>query len=207
LADLLGEAVLYITSSTYMRYEIELEILKSDIADDADDEDTLELPLDPVKGEQMDRDAAVDADDEADPKVAPKRKSKKTMSAMEARDRLFLLEYVVTSGCRRIPWNKFFGNNSKREESYTLNLSKSDLSSVGLPYPVLLGARCCDNCTPDLFPIETVRLVGGLTLKSGRRRQGKASDGELISAVKEALRTLRKSIAQREFPIYLPRCF
>ncbi|KAF7360458.1 p-loop containing nucleoside triphosphate hydrolase protein [Mycena venus] len=184
LADLLGEAVLYITSSAFMRYEIELEILKGDIADDADDEDAPEPPLDLVEGEQMDRDAAVDADDEANPKAAPKRKSKKAMSAMEARDRRFLLEYVVTTDCRRIPWNKFFGNDSK----------------LALPYPAPPGARCCDNCTPDLFPVETIRLVGGSTLKPGRRRQGKASDEELISAVKETLRTTRNDIARREFP-------
>ncbi|KAJ7845681.1 P-loop containing nucleoside triphosphate hydrolase protein [Mycena leptocephala] len=189
LPDLLGEAILYITSSAFMRYEIELEILKSDAADDADVDDTPEPPVEPVDGEQMDRDAAVEPNDDTEPKAAPKRKSKKAMSAMEARDRRFLLEYIVTTNCRRIPWNKFFGNESKREFH----------TPFTLPYIVPPGARCCDNCSPELFPVETVRLTGGNHLKSGRRRLAKAAD-ELIIEAKDVLQNLRNTIAQREFP-------
>lgn len=115
--ELFGEAILYITSSAFMRYEIELDILKSDMADDADGDGALEPPEQLADGEQMDRDAAAEANDDTELKAAPKRKSKKAMSAMEARDRRFLLEYIVTTGCRRIPWNKFFGNDLKRESS------------------------------------------------------------------------------------------
>ncbi|KAJ7106926.1 hypothetical protein C8R44DRAFT_637663 [Mycena epipterygia] len=129
----------------------------------------------------MDRDAAVEAHDDTVQQAAPKRKSKKAMSAMEARDRRFLLEYIVTTHCRRIPWNKFFGNDSK----------------LALPYPVPPGARCCDNCTPDLFPIETVRLEGGSQLRSGRRRK---APEELVDEARETLRTLRDAIARREYP-------
>ncbi|KAJ7711659.1 hypothetical protein B0H16DRAFT_1267998, partial [Mycena metata] len=110
-------------------------------------------------------------------------KTKKAMSAMEARDRRFLLEYIVTTGCRRIPWNKFFGNASK----------------LALPYPAPAGARCCDNCTPDQFPVETIHLSGGSNLKSGRRRRAKASE-ELVQEAKEVLGTLRDTIAHRDFP-------
>ncbi|KAJ6609738.1 P-loop containing nucleoside triphosphate hydrolase protein [Mycena sp. CBHHK59/15] len=184
LADLLGEAILYITSSAFMRYEIELDILKSDTADDDTDADSPpEPPVELTDGEQMDRDAAVEANDDTEPHAALKRKSKKAMSAMEARDRRFLLEYIVTTRCRRIPWNKFFGNDSK----------------VALPYPVPPGARCCDNCTPELFPVETVCLTRGSQLKSGRRHHVKASD-EVIAEAKKTLRILRDTIARREFP-------
>ncbi|KAJ7508063.1 P-loop containing nucleoside triphosphate hydrolase protein [Mycena galericulata] len=184
LAELLGEAILYITGSAFIRYEIELDILKDDIAEDGTDADDLELPVEQLAdGEQMDRDAAVETHDEMEEQAVPKRKRKKVMSAMEARDRRFLLEYIVTKACRRLPWNKFFGNDSK----------------LTLPYPVPPGARCCDNCTLDLFPIETVRLTGGSQLKSGRRRHAKVSE-ELVQEAQQTLRTLRDDIARREFP-------
>ncbi|KAJ7107392.1 P-loop containing nucleoside triphosphate hydrolase protein [Mycena epipterygia] len=181
LAELLGEAILYITGAAFIHYEIELDILKSDAADDMDDDEVPQPTAQLAEGEQMDRDAAVEAHDDTVQQAAPKRKSKKAMSAMEARDRRFLLEYIVTTHCRRIPWNKFFGNDSK----------------LALPYPVPPGARCCDNCTPDLFPIETVRLEGGSQLRSGRRRK---APEELVDEARETLRTLRDAIARREYP-------
>lgn len=118
-AELLGEAILYITNSAYMQYKIELDVLKGDLSDD--DEDNDEPPREQqealAEGEQMDRDAAIEQD-EAEQGKAPRRKAKKTMTVLEARDRRYLLEYIVTTGCRRIPWNKFFGNKSKRQCSY-----------------------------------------------------------------------------------------
>ncbi|KAJ7852143.1 hypothetical protein B0H13DRAFT_2359671 [Mycena leptocephala] len=74
-----------------------------------------------------------------------------------------------------------------------------DESKLTLPYIVPPGARCCDNCSPELFPVETVRLTGGNHLKSGRRRLAKAAD-ELIIEAKDVLQNLWNTIAQREFP-------
>ncbi|KAJ7772144.1 P-loop containing nucleoside triphosphate hydrolase protein [Mycena maculata] len=165
-AELLGEAILYITSASYMQYEIELDILKEQLEDE--DEDTGVLPdQEPetlVEGKQMDREAAIEEEE-------------------ELRDRRYLLEYIVTKRCRRIPWNKFFGNDNK----------------LALPYPALPGTRCCDNCEPHLFPVETVRLTGGSRLKTGRRQQAKTSE-EVSDAVKVMLLTLRDDIARREWP-------
>ncbi|KAJ7127539.1 P-loop containing nucleoside triphosphate hydrolase protein [Mycena crocata] len=183
LAELLGEAILYVTSSAFMRFEEELEILMSDASDNADDGDLAAPEPERAEGEQMDRDAALEANDEAEERVASKKKFKKLLSAMEARDRRFLLEYIVTRGCRRIPWNKFFGNDSK----------------LALPYPVPANARCCDNCSPDLFPVETVRLIGGLQLKAGRRRYAKATE-ELIADTKKTLKQLREDIVEQDYP-------
>ncbi|KAJ7762287.1 P-loop containing nucleoside triphosphate hydrolase protein [Mycena maculata] len=183
LAELLGEAILYITGPAFIRYEIELEILMDGMAEeDLDEDEAQEQPVQLADGEQMDRDAAVEAQDE-EQQVVPKRKSKKVMSAMEARDRRFLLEYIVTKKCRRKAWNKFFGNDSK----------------LSLPSSVPPGTRCCDNCHPERFPVETVRLTGGSQLKSGRRRHAKVSE-ELVEEAKQTLRTLRDRIAQRDFP-------
>ncbi|KAJ7153843.1 P-loop containing nucleoside triphosphate hydrolase protein [Mycena filopes] len=145
LAELLGEAILYITSSAFMRYEIELEILRSDAAnDDNDDEDTPEPPAPLGDGEQIDRDAAMEVDDEAQAAPAPKRK-------------------------------------------------------IPVPYPAPAGARCCDNCNPDLFPVDTIGLTGESHLKMGRRRHAKASE-DLITEAEAGLKTLREAIAHREFP-------
>ncbi|KAJ7462505.1 hypothetical protein FB451DRAFT_1180799 [Mycena latifolia] len=92
-----------------------------------------------------------------------------------------LLEYMVTKGCRRIPWNKFFGN---------------DFKYAG-PYPVPPNSRCCDNCSPELFPVETVSITGGSTLRSSRRRYKKASD-EVVQAITRMLEVLRENIVRRQ---------
>ncbi|KAJ7888981.1 P-loop containing nucleoside triphosphate hydrolase protein [Mycena leptocephala] len=112
-AELLGEVILYITNAAYMQYKIELDILKGDLSDDGDDEEASEQLEGAVEGEQMDRDAAIEQEEPEQDK-APKPKAKKAMTILEARDRRYLLEYIVTTGCRCILWNKFFGNNSKR---------------------------------------------------------------------------------------------
>ncbi|KAJ7692229.1 P-loop containing nucleoside triphosphate hydrolase protein [Mycena rosella] len=184
-AELLGEAILYVTSAAYMAYEIELEILKGDLSDADEDhaDGPVEPPDAPAEGEKVDRDAAVEVEEEVEQAPVPKRKARKAMSVMEARDRRYLLEFIVTLGCRRIPWNKFFGNNSK----------------LKLPYAAPPGARCCDNCTPALFPVETIKLTGGSQLKSGRRQHAKTSE-EVATAVKETLLVLRNTIALREWP-------
>ncbi|KAJ7123894.1 P-loop containing nucleoside triphosphate hydrolase protein, partial [Mycena crocata] len=185
ITEILGEAILYVTSAAYMCYEAELEILKSDMAEDEDDDDPAE-PEQIEEGQQMDREAAID--DETETETVLKRKAKKAMSVMEARDRRFLLEYIVTKGCRRIPWNKFFGNESKPQESTDV-----------LPYTQPPNARCCDNCNPDLFPVETVAFTGGSNLKSGRRRYAKTSE-EIVQAVTDMLLELRDTIAKKHWP-------
>ncbi|KAJ7705745.1 P-loop containing nucleoside triphosphate hydrolase protein [Mycena metata] len=180
-AELLGEAILYITSAAYMQYEIELEILKGDLADD-EDEDAAQRqePEAAADGEQMDREAAIEQE-EQEPGKATKRKAKKSMTALEARDRRYLLEYIVTKGCRRIPWNKFFGNNSK----------------LVLPHPAPPGARCCDNCSPDEFPVDTIRLTGAG--KRTGRRQGTKTTEDVAAAIQETLLTLRDNIARTKY--------
>lgn len=136
LAELLGEAILYVTGAAFIRYEIELEILKDGAEDDMDADEGPEQPEQLVDGEQMDRDAAVETQEETEQHVAPKRKSKKVMSVMEARDRRFLLEYIVTKGCRRLPWNKFFGNDSKCKSSLCISSqSDSGNSEIALSGP------------------------------------------------------------------------
>lgn len=67
-----------------------------------------------------------------------------------------------------------------------------------LEYPVPPGTRCCDNCHPDLFPVETVKLTGDTKARAGR--QPKKSSDELEEAVRERLMSLRKSFIERDYP-------
>ncbi|KAJ7438254.1 P-loop containing nucleoside triphosphate hydrolase protein [Mycena latifolia] len=83
-------------------------------------------------------------------------------------------------GCRRIPWNKFFGNKDKHQ----------------LVFPVPEGP-CCDNCDPDELRVERVVLVGGHSLKTGRREK---SSPELEAAVREKLDGVRKQIMDDHYP-------
>ncbi|KAJ7638097.1 hypothetical protein B0H17DRAFT_1216883 [Mycena rosella] len=152
-------------------------IMWGDVAEDEEDEESSEQPALVEDGEQMDREAAVEPNDESEMQLAPKRKSRKAMSVLEARDRRYLLEYMVTKGCRHIPWNKFFGNDSK--------------------FPP--NNRCCDSCTPDRFPVETVSITGVSNLKSGRRRHKKASE-DVVQAVTDMLVILREAIIQQHWP-------
>lgn len=113
----LAEAILFVTNASYKRYYIELDILERDALEDAEAGDADEL----VEGELFDREAAVGAEEEAElaeqeaGMPLPRKRSRKKafQTVMEARDRKFLIEYIVTTECRRIPWNKFFGNDEK----------------------------------------------------------------------------------------------
>ncbi|KAF8188508.1 hypothetical protein K438DRAFT_1972212 [Mycena galopus ATCC 62051] len=67
-----------------------------------------------------------------------------------------------------------------------------------LPCPVPPGTRCYNNCHPELFPVDMVRLGDGSQLKSGRRRYAKVSE-EVLEETKQTLKTLRNTIAQRDF--------
>lgn len=122
--SLRGEGVLCITKAMYTRACIELDILnEAEASDQSDNSDEDDINIDVAEGVQADRDAAVAREDASDEEEEgsppPKRrkyakKTKKKLSRMEARDRRYLLEYMTTTKCRRIPWNKFFGNKYKR---------------------------------------------------------------------------------------------
>lgn len=72
------------------------------------------------------------------------------------------------------------------------------LHLVKLPFIIKPpGARCCDNCEPDQFPVESIRLTDPSHLQtSGRLRK---SSPELFDAVRAALRHFREEIVYSEF--------
>ncbi|KAJ7926373.1 hypothetical protein B0H13DRAFT_1862406 [Mycena leptocephala] len=166
-----GVAVLYITKAMYARCCTELDIMRREDDENSSESDPEEEPEDEEEtGAQADLDAAAAAQDREsdDEEAAPAPKRRKLrhhrMSALERRDLRYLLEYIVTEGCRRIPWNKFFGNKDKKR----------------LVFPVPEGP-CCDNCEPDKFQVENVVLVGGQNLKTGRKEK---SSPELEAAMR-----------------------
>ncbi|KAJ6554729.1 P-loop containing nucleoside triphosphate hydrolase protein [Mycena capillaripes] len=178
-----GEAVLYITKAMYTRCCIELDIMRREDEDNSSDSKSEEE--EDEEGHQTDRDAAAAVQDESDDEdVAPAPKRRKLrynrMSPLERRDRRYMLKYIVTDGCRRIPWNKFFGNKYKKT----------------LAFPVPEGP-CCDNCAPAEFQVENIALVGGNSLKAGRKVK---SSPELETAVWEKLKEVREKIVADHYP-------
>jgi hypothetical protein len=196
-----GLAVLYITKAMYSRCVVELDVLKREEENSSESESEDE---EDEEGAQRDRDAAAAVQDASDDDTEPPPKRRKlrgkrvAMSPLERRDRRYLLEYIVTDGCRRIPWNKFFGKKDKGESSSWRRLLAHSAPEFAdqLSFPVPDGP-CCDNCDPEKLAVERVALVGGQKLKTGRREK---SSPELEDAVREKLHWARKQIIADHFP-------
>ncbi|KAJ7094490.1 P-loop containing nucleoside triphosphate hydrolase protein [Mycena belliarum] len=182
-----GQAVLYITKAMYTRCCVELELLETEKDKDgseASDDEEQDIEQPPDRETAMERDAESSEESDEEVLVAPakrRRKGKaKKASPMELRDRRYYLQYITTTSCRRIPWNKFFGNKDKKR------------LAVLVP-----DGPCCDNCNPDAFEVETIVLVGGHQIKAGRKEK---SSPEVEDAVRERLTALREEILGAEFP-------
>ncbi|KAJ7171309.1 P-loop containing nucleoside triphosphate hydrolase protein [Mycena filopes] len=187
--DQRGEGVVFITKAMYTRCCAELEALRAERDEAREGSPVSEEEVNDE--EPQDRDAALNDDSEEEeeeetPAAPAKRRrgrkkgKRKAMSAMELRDKRYLLEYITTTKCRRVPWNKFFGNKDKER----------------LNFPVPAGP-CCDNCNPEAFEVETILLDAGPQLKAGRKA---TSAPELENAVKKRLEVLRERIVGVAFP-------
>lgn len=125
-----GEIIVFITKAFYQKHFIQKDIDEGDLPDleppgeddDDDDADDDNPPSrapsinddddDPPATAMPSRDRAAD-DDTAEDMPTKKSRGKKAVSALQARDHKFLIEFLVTKKCRRIPWNKFFDNDNK----------------------------------------------------------------------------------------------
>lgn len=179
-----GQAVLYITKAMYTRCCVELELLETEKDKDgseASDDEEQDIEQPPDRETAMERDAESSEESDEEVLVAPakrRRKGKaKKASPMELRDRRYYLQYITTTSCRRIPWNK---------------LILLERLAVLVP-----DGPCCDNCNPDAFEVETIVLVGGHQIKAGRKEK---SSPEVEDAVRERLTALREEILGAEFP-------
>ncbi|KAE9393458.1 hypothetical protein BT96DRAFT_1023009 [Gymnopus androsaceus JB14] len=113
---------------------------------------------------------------EGPPSKRRRVKRKKVLTRIEARDRWYLLWFILTTKCRRIPWNRFYNNASKQPS----------------PFPKPDGAICCDNCDPSKFHPDTIKLTDPDQLRlPGRQRK---SPPDLFDAVKQRLEELRDEI-------------
>ncbi|KAJ3757096.1 P-loop containing nucleoside triphosphate hydrolase protein [Lentinula raphanica] len=176
----LGEAVVYITKSAYKKFATEYELGQQ--LEDKEDRD-----MNQAGEEDSDEDGSDDNSESSKRRcpTMPRRrlvKRRKFQTLIESRDRWFLAWFLVTEGCRRVPWNKFYGNESKMKLPF---LSKPP------------GARCCDNCEPDNFLVQTTRLTDPTQVRG--LRGTRKSSLELYSLVSSALRSLRKSIVARVY--------
>ena len=64
------------------------------------------------------------------------------------------------------------------------------VGTVPSPFRAPSGARCCDNCNPNLFPVDTIRLTDPNQLQlPGRSRK---SPPEVFEAVQQELQVLRE---------------
>ncbi|KAJ7687525.1 P-loop containing nucleoside triphosphate hydrolase protein [Mycena rosella] len=183
-----GEAVLYIAKAMYTRCCGERKILRTEkeaaveehSADGSDDE--AEEPLN-----REDALALQDASEEEEAAAAPVKRrrmgkgKRKVSSPMEERDQRCFLEYITTTKCRRLVWNKYFGNQNKDELRDLLPRVPLTISLERLNLPVAEGP-CCDNCNPKAFKVPTMALVGERKLKTGRKG---LSSPELESAVRK----------------------
>lgn len=120
--SLRGKAVLFITKAMYTRCCVELDLLRME-EEESDEASASESDADNEAEGPMDRDAALaneegSGEEEEAPTapLKPRRRAKgkrKALSPMELRDKRYYLEYITTTKCRRIPWNKYFSNKDK----------------------------------------------------------------------------------------------
>ncbi|KAF9011536.1 P-loop containing nucleoside triphosphate hydrolase protein [Hymenopellis radicata] len=192
----LGEAILYITKAKYNQHVLQYEADGGDESDQGgaanDEEDDDEQLVPRSDFQHLDREAAIEDDDdntEDDPVVSrvpvPVRggrgRKRRALNFIETRDRKFLSAFIATNGCRRVPWNEFFMNKNKL--------------SLGISTPP--GARCCDNCQPTQFPVETVSFAAATTFRPGRPPK---PTPELYDAAVFSLQNWRSVIILSDFP-------
>ncbi len=123
---LVGEAIVYETETFYNKHYVpdddaELEDNSDSDADEcSSNEDNPPRDIDMDDDQEEDRARLLDEATSWEEERTSQRKQKlqKTLSPMAARDRQFLLQFIVTERCRRIVWNEFFDNNTKRRFSF-----------------------------------------------------------------------------------------
>lgn len=142
---------------------------------------------------------------EGPPSKRRKVKRKKVLTRIEARDRWYLLWFILTTKCRRIPWNRFYNNANKcksaNSDSLLLQLRHGFLVEPSpFPKPHNANTTCCDNCEPSKFHPDTIKLIDPDQLRlPGRQRK---SPPDLFEVVKQRLEELRDEIV---LTLYGPR--
>ncbi|KDR67869.1 hypothetical protein GALMADRAFT_79410, partial [Galerina marginata CBS 339.88] len=116
---------------------------------------------------------------EEQPGTEKVKRTKKFGKDTNIREARALSKYVTTTGCRRKVWDDFFENNKKSQLEYGVNTS----------FKLIEGMRCCDNCTPRLFPVEKVTVKA--VIPGLRRGKKKAVSEEEEKHVREELENWR----------------
>lgn len=139
--------------------------------------------IDLAPGEALnDEGVRIQADAEEEPDVdgdlAQHQKKFKGMKDTNTHEARFLSSFVCTKSCRRKVWNIFFKNQEKCQRLFLTAKHQAYLCvAVQLIYPTttsyqhITGARCCDNCQPDQFPVEKIILSTETGLKRGKKKR------------------------------------
>ncbi|KAJ7211656.1 P-loop containing nucleoside triphosphate hydrolase protein, partial [Mycena pura] len=99
--------------------------------------------------------------DDVDPESTAGKKKKRKAARQSASDALeadFLTRFACTTQCRRDVWDEYFNNGAKSEWP-------------PLEYSAPPGARCCDICDPDSFPVPLFDVEKIPGLKGGKKRK------------------------------------
>lgn len=135
----------------------------SDVEEILANNDITALPAEVVNEEGI-RVQAVGGEEDFEPEeedtVAAKSRKKKFSKDTNTYEARFLSMFVSTDKCRRRVWDALH-----------------TLDEVQLIYPTtssfqtLPNTRCCDNCTPRLFPVEKIAVTKTPGLKRGKKKQ------------------------------------
>ena len=118
--------------------------------------------------------------------------------AMQSNGPLPQVMFMITDDCRRDPWDEFYDNQNKGQSSFYGNNDYADPSATPHNLPDLgPDCRCCDNCNPDLFPIETLRVFGLNAIKTGRC---KPTTDKMLSELSLRLCQVVDNIVSRDWP-------
>ncbi|EDR05878.1 uncharacterized protein LACBIDRAFT_302478 [Laccaria bicolor S238N-H82] len=177
----LGEAILIVPSSVVKNGTTDEEVLAclkemaellrpeaenhgSDVEEVLASEDITALPAEVVNEEGI-RVQAVGGEEDFEPEeedtVAAKSRKKKFSKDTNTYEARFLSMFVSTDKCRRHVWDAFFKNDKKLQLIYPTTSS----------FQTLPNTRCCDNCTPRLFPVEKIAVTKTPGLKRGKKKQ------------------------------------
>ncbi|KAF8141067.1 hypothetical protein K438DRAFT_1911309 [Mycena galopus ATCC 62051] len=179
----LGEAISIILPSVIKNgvSEEEIEAAVGDAAQDTESENRgLDMDVDLLLNEGIELTsghkevvfgeggiwAGKDSDEEDGNTSEVKHKRRKKQSKeCNSREADFLSQFACTKKCRRKIWDLFFDNDLKDR------------------------TRCCDNCEPQLFEVEEIKLDKIPSLKRGRKKE---MDKELAELIKTELMDWRE---------------
>ncbi|PPQ87408.1 hypothetical protein CVT24_001482, partial [Panaeolus cyanescens] len=163
-----GEAILIVSSHTFS-HSVVVDSTSTVTVDDEEPEAS-GVVIAEATGAMVDAEGArvsTADDDESENEAtntvqqAHSKKTKKwSKPATHIREIVALSDYMTAKACRRNSWDSFFSNSKKLPLIYPKTTS----------YKPIPNMRCCDNCEPARFAVETIKTYAPLGLKTGKKK-------------------------------------